>query len=329
MAETYTSNLELVKPDYDSPADISVINSNMDKIDNAVANAGKVKSVNGKTGEVELGAYDVGALPSGGTAKNSTKLGGKDAKYYLQPRNLLDNSDFRNPVNQRGQTEYINNGYTIDRWELYAGAVGVSPLGYITTSGQLYQKIDIPTDKVYTFAIENDAGIAVVTGIPANGIHSATLGNALIKLATIGEYAEVVIEPSEGHNIVGAYWAALYEGEYTADNLPPYTSKGYAVELAECRRYYRKLSGLVARPYNVSASVRYYRVLLETPMRNNRNPDVEIGEPIETPLDSWNSTGATFAVLAPAPDNFTISASANASGSDFILRVDAIVSSDL
>ena len=175
------------------------------------------------------------------TAADSSKLGGKAPEYYIQPRNLLDNSDFRNPVNQRGQTDYTSNGYTIDRWELYSGAVGVSSLGYITTSGQMYQKIAIPTDKVYTFAIKNDAGIALITGIPANGIHSATLGNALIKLATIDEYVEVVIEPSEGHNIAGAYWAALYEGSYTADTLPPYVPKGYAAELAECLRYFERL----------------------------------------------------------------------------------------
>lgn len=172
------------------------------------------------------------------TATNSAKLGGKAPEYYIQPRNLLDNSDFRNPVNQRGQTDYTSNGYTIDRWELYMGAVGVSSLGYITTSGQMYQKIAIPTDKVYTFAIKNDAGIALVTGIPANGIRSATLGNTLIKLARIGGYVEVVIEPSEGHNLAGAYWAALYEGSYTVDTLPPYVPKGYAAELAECLRYY-------------------------------------------------------------------------------------------
>lgn len=172
------------------------------------------------------------------TASDSAKLGGKAPEYYIQPRNLLDNSDFRNPVNQRGQTDYTSNGYTIDRWELYFGAVGVTSLGYITTSGQMYQKIAIPTDKVYTFAIKNDAGIALVTGIPANGISSATLGNALIKLATINGYVEVVIEPSEGHNLAGAYWAALYEGSYTAETLPPYVPKGYAAELMECQRYF-------------------------------------------------------------------------------------------
>ena len=34
-------------------------------------------------------------------------------------------------------------------------------------------------------------------------------------------------------------WAALYEGEYTAETLPPYVPKGYGAELAEFRRYYQ------------------------------------------------------------------------------------------
>lgn len=96
MAETYTSNLGLVKPDYDSPADISVINSNMDKIDNAVANAGKVKSVNGKTGDVVID--DVSKLNGKSadqymlktdTAADSDKLGGVAASDYYNRDNLV------------------------------------------------------------------------------------------------------------------------------------------------------------------------------------------------------------------------------------------------
>ena len=222
---------------------------------------------------------------------NSAKLGGKAPEYYLQPRNLLDNSDFKNPVNQRGQTDYTSNGYTIDRWEVYSGAVGVSSLGYITTSGQMYQKIAIPTDKVYTFAIENDAGIALVTGIPENGVSSATLGNALIKLATIDGYTEVVIEPSEGHNLAGAYWAALYEGSYTADTLPPYVPKGYAEELAECQRYYqiirlyRHLSTIYDNQY------RYYGCSLPVKMRTIPTVTIEFME--ECKVNSFDKNSLT------------------------------------
>ena len=238
---------------------------------------------------------------------DSAKLGGKAPEYYLQPRNLLDNSDFRNPVNQRGQTDYTNNGYTIDRWEVYSGAVGVSSLGYITTSGQMYQKIAIPTDKVYTFAIENDAGIALVTGIPANGIHSATLGNALIKLATIDRYVEVVIEPSEGHNLAGAYWAALYEGSYTADTLPPYVPKGYAAELAECKRYYQVI------PYdfsifNVATDSAYpsrYPILFPQLMRIT---------PTATLNESWNANVKTATTSYVSDKALCFTVSANSSG---------------
>lgn len=33
----------------------------------------------------------------------------------------------------------------------------------------------------------------------------------------------------------------LFDGEYTADTLPEYRSKGYGAELAECQRYYRDI----------------------------------------------------------------------------------------
>ena len=36
-------------------------------------------------------------------------------------------------------------------------------------------------------------------------------------------------------------WAALYEGSYTAETLPPYVPNGYAAELAECQRYFERI----------------------------------------------------------------------------------------
>ena len=35
----------------------------------------------------------------------------------------------------------------------------------------------------------------------------------------------------------------LFDGEYTADTLPEYRSKGYGAELSECQRYYRVNKG--------------------------------------------------------------------------------------
>ena len=79
------------------------------------------------------------------TAADSAKLGGKAPEYYIQPRNLLDNSDFRNPVNQRKQTSYELDswgGYCIDRWSAFSigGTVSIGSAG-ITLSGNIYQPI--------------------------------------------------------------------------------------------------------------------------------------------------------------------------------------------
>ena len=56
----------------------------------------------------DAGVAPVDAATLGGkredelSVANSGLLGGKAPEYYVQSRNLLDNSDFTNPVNQRG-----------------------------------------------------------------------------------------------------------------------------------------------------------------------------------------------------------------------------------
>ena len=57
-------------------------------------------------------------------------------------------------------------------------------------------------------------------------------------------------------------WAAVYEGEYTAETIPKYQAKAYGTELAECLRYYQhNISGLFVAP---SA---YLYVTFQFPMR--------------------------------------------------------------
>ena len=58
---------------------------------------------------------------------------------YVRP-NLMDNWDFANPVNQRGQASYSNSGYTIDRWWCIFNTVTVlsDGLQLFTDSGAAY-----------------------------------------------------------------------------------------------------------------------------------------------------------------------------------------------
>lgn len=62
---------------------------------------------------------------------------------------LLNNGDFRKPINQRGQMEYTGAGYTIDRWRLGAGATASISQNGLTISTNtegsgLFEILDIP-----------------------------------------------------------------------------------------------------------------------------------------------------------------------------------------
>ena len=184
------------------------------------------------------------------TATNSAKLGGKAPEYYLQPRNLLDNSDFRNPVNQRGQTSYSGIWvYGIDRWAVWRneskpGTVSIVS-GGITPSfpGMVVQRIEskyIDSSKIYTLAAMTGDGLLVLSGeitSTTKGMTNANNGIYFNYLSNSHLYQIMLSAVTSASKFV---WAALYEGSYTADTLPPYVPKGYAAELAECQRYFRK-----------------------------------------------------------------------------------------
>lgn len=183
-----------------------------------------------------LGTYPTGEKQVAIAEDWSLMLGsmdvGKAIRQRDRVRNLLDNSDFRNPVNQRGASSYTGNVYTIDRWALWwdgttNGKLTINDDG-ITVTQWLFQNLEnVDPDKEYTFAVSTANGLHVVSGKPSE---SATDG--VISIVVNG-YVQVNV-----HNGGKLYWAALYEGAYTADTLPPYVPKGYGAELTECQRYY-------------------------------------------------------------------------------------------
>ena len=186
------------------------------------------------------------------TAADSAKLGGKAPEYYIQPRNLLDNSDFRNPVNQRGQTGYFGVVYTIDRWSLWSAnsnaslstdgnIVAINPNGDDEVAlTQRFAKGYLSEEKTYTFAYLDTQGTIHIDNNPVKYVVEAY------------DYVEIKRDAW-----TGVVWAALYEGSYTVDTLPPYVPKGYAVELAECQRYFRKgmQAVTIGNQYNNSGSL--------------------------------------------------------------------------
>ena len=167
-------------------------------------------------------------------------------------RNLLDNSDFRNPVNQRGQASYSLSawgGYCIDRWAAYAGGGTVTiGSGGLTLSGNIFQPISSDITAVYngrvlTLAVKIAGNVYCCSG-EVNQIgawHPSARFDTpygYISFETENDNKMfVIIDNSTTPSVVE--WAALYEGEYTAETLPEYRCKGYGAELAECQRYYQ------------------------------------------------------------------------------------------
>lgn len=240
--------------------------------------SGAVSSVNGKnpdaTGNVSVNAEDITTTTGTSieaalaqkqeqiTAGAGVRISGTKVSTAAAPSNLLDNSDFLKPVNQRGQTSYTSthDGYTIDRWianaaitlNVNTSSVTVSSSG--NTQNEFYQKIansDRLLGKTVTFAIKTDIGTFVTNAtIPRNFTDNwVALGTALIQ-----DFGQILFQVSDNsiHTILAAvavksgasvtiHWAALYEGEYTAETLPEYQPKGYGAELAECQRYLLKL----------------------------------------------------------------------------------------
>ena len=200
-------------------------------------------------------------------ADDSTKLGGKAPEYYLQPRNLLDNSDFRNPVNQRGQTSYTGQVYGIDRW--YGGRISQkveirNTDVTVTAMGSSYagikQKIaniDRLSGKTVTLAtyVYSTVGVAVGFTDGDDNTVSETVDNrsgsrVILCTCTVPSNATpdtfipgILLRTTAQNDYMSCYWAALYEGSYTADTLPPYVPKEYAVELAACNSAPVSLNG--------------------------------------------------------------------------------------
>ena len=232
-------------------------------------------------GNVPLTAGDVGAVPStGGDMTGELRMNGQPISGLnaptandqaanmgfvnqqvrkAAPRNLLDNSDFRNPVNQRGQTSYLGHSYSIDRWQVNSSTTLTVMDDFCRLSGHynLWQivPVTLKAGKTYTCAarIKASEGIrdgwllveASVDGTRLAGwskkISDWTI--AIVNFTPDSDLEAAVIQfTNSGDTSVATdiEWVALYEGEYTAETLPEYQPKGYGAELLECQRYLQR-----------------------------------------------------------------------------------------
>ena len=253
----------------------TVDNSNASFGDSGSINAGKENSayyvqINNAQGHTNAiawaalyeGNYTVDTLPNYIPKDKHIEM--INCGISLQPQNLLDNSNFSNPVNSRGKNTYSDEGneYTIDRWKTkYKSNISIEN-GYINIFGRfgLDQYIQNPKDGIYTFAARvriNSSKYGPVIYVDDNSGSS----NDLFLDANIGEWKTYILQhdfsSTTSETITFAFslrggdttasisveWAAMYKGAYTADTLPPYIPKGKHVEMLNC--------GVPLQPHNL------------------------------------------------------------------------------
>lgn len=233
-------------------------------------------------------------------------------------RNLLDNSDFAHPVAQAGQNAMHGaNKYICDRWITWYLDATFSN-GVATIGSAVDQNIDISnfdTSKRYTIAI----GLADGTISTNTGLLSDNIGTYDTCWLGKDDNERWFVRIGGGQTIK---WAALYEGSYTADTLPPYTPKGYAAELAECMRYYQACETLqlpIKNPDVNTNNIFQNSVQFFEPMRIAPTVNAAVGNPNQ----------GTITIIGTTKQGFHWRATDDAAASKYVFLASWTASADL
>lgn len=235
-------------------------------IDTVALNAGAVSSVFGRAGYVTAQAGDYTAAQVG-AVDGAT---GQGSAVRISNRNLLDNGDFRNPVNQRGQTSYTGNGYGIDRWKVStnnstaAVSVGDGWINFTSDASGTYINFSSTVEKVqpgnYTLSfLVDDYTKAQQIFLQGKVSQMVFTSNLLTMTFSVAETSAIAvgIQKKAASSTLKIYAAKLEPGSvstlahqesgvWVLNDPPP----NYAEELAKCQRYYQLYTSAAQRPTN-------------------------------------------------------------------------------
>lgn len=233
---------------------------------------------------VESAIQDV--ILNNNNTDDAAKLGGKAPEYYLQPRNLLDNSELL--IAQAGfMGMHGSNAYLADRWmaddpSYTSYDENTKTITFTAASSPIIvdQKVSHNVaGKTLTLAIKasNVTGSIILSeqNVQAGHRDVHIVEGITCYSVTGGEGMHVRFWSKNGGSM-RIEWIALYEGEYTVETLPPYVSKGYGAELAECQRYF--LTGVGAHTVGhsgVMTSKEFY-INISTPSVMRTTPTVTL-----------------------------------------------------
>lgn len=219
--------------------------------------------------------------------------------------NCLINSDFLHMINSRGQTAYTGSVYSADGWRAYHADTThqITAAGFAISGGtpNVYQQLDpdeFDATKPCTAAIcDAEGNVYVWSGIPTEVAYSPVcvyLINSKPVFRAIGEKTW--------------QWAAVYQGEYTAETLPGYVQKGRAVEQTACQRRVVSLGGIFRyRAVQRAGSLLDFSIPLPATMRGRPSFNTAALTVYSMPSMA-TQTGFTFAIVAETVNGVVIRA---------------------
>lgn len=221
----------------DSGIDFSVYQTKADGTLSTTA-----KTVSGAINELDAGIDNEVTL----RANADTALDNKIAQ--ISNPNLLINSDFRNPINQRGQTEYAGTSshiYTIDRWRLDSSSelrtvtvlddcirLANAHAQYETVFRQQLEKA-LPISN-YTLTVKVRAITGNMTACVGNTIKNLELGMNYIIAENVS--VERVYIGMLANSSCDIEYIKLEQGSIAT----PFVPRPIGEELALCQRYYQE-----------------------------------------------------------------------------------------
>ena len=93
------------------------------------------------------------------------------------------------------------------------------------------------------------------------------------------EYSQVVLHIQNGQSLL---WAALYDGDYTAETIPEYHPKGYMVEALNCGALHVTTTATIQADNWVKDGTLYVNQIRITGIRNSDMPHI-------TPAYNWDA----------------------------------------
>ena len=200
-----------------------------------------------------------------------------ELRNNVSNQNLLINSDFRNPVNQRGKTEYILSNtwtYTIDRWCGFYNKISVED-GYLkiaqntSTDNTYFKQIfenALPMGN-YSITVNVLALSGTITLTVAGVSHTLAVGKNTFTFENCSP-AQLQLTINGSGAYVDIEYIKLEQGSFAT----PYIPRPFAEELALCQRYLFPIEEW-ACSYTERGDNNYYNVFIPgIIMRTNPTP---------------------------------------------------------